>query len=213
MQISPALMDTIERFSIPYEHFVAVLDGVAMDLNQNRYATFADLEHYCERVASAVGLACIHVWGFEGRGQPEAAAVLELARKVGIAYQLTNIVRDLREDAEMDRVYLPLDEIAAAGYSVEELKRGAANPAFEKLMQIQIDRAEDYYRASRELYVRLKPAGRKIFGLMTASYHTILRHIAADPAAVFTCRIRPGRLDRIRLASRWTFRAPKELVL
>ena len=213
MRISPALIDSIDRFHIPYENFVAVLDGVEMDLTKNRYQTFDELQLYCERVASAVGLACIHVWGFEGRGNPEAATVLELARKVGIAYQLTNILRDVKEDAALDRVYLPLDEISAAGYSVEELKNGVVNPAFEKLLRTQLDRAEDYYRASRELYARLKPEGKKIFGLMTATYHAILKNIAANPAAVFTKRIRPGMFKRIRLVAKWTYFAPKELVL
>ena len=132
-----------------------------MDLTKNRYQTFAELELYCERVASAVGLACIHIWGFEGRGTPEQEEVFELARKVGIAYQLTNILRDLKEDAAMDRVYLPLDEISAAGYSVEELKSGVANPAFEKLMRSQIDRAEDYYRASPRTLRPIETRGEK----------------------------------------------------
>jgi 15-cis-phytoene synthase len=209
-RISPALIDTIDRFGIPYEIFTAILDGVEMDLAKNRYATFAELELYCERVASAVGLACIHVWGFEGRGSREQETVFELARRVGIAYQLTNILRDVKEDAAMDRVYLPLDEITAAGYSVEELKRGAANPAFEKLMRVQIDRAVDYYRAGRELYVRLKPEGKKIFGLMTATYRLILRKIAARPVDVFQKRVRIGALDRMLLAARWTCFAPKD---
>jgi phytoene synthase len=213
MKISPALIDSIEQFQIPYENLHAVLDGVEMDLSKNRYATFAELELYCERVASAVGLACIHIWGFEGRGTPEAATVLELARKVGIAYQLTNILRDIKEDAAMDRVYLPLDEISAAGYSVEEIKKGIVNAAFEKLMRSQIQRAEDYYLASLELYGRLKPEGRKIFGLMTATYHAILKRIAADPAAVFTSRVRPSKFERMRLAAKWTCFAPRELKL
>jgi 15-cis-phytoene synthase len=156
-------------------------------------------------------LACIHVWGFEGRGTPEAAKVFELARKVGIAYQLTNILRDIKEDAAIDRVYLPLDEISSAGYSVEELKIGVANPAFDKLMRMQVDRAEDYYRASRELYALIKPDGKKIFGLMTSTYHAILKKIATDPSAVFEKRIRLDTLTRIRLAARWTFFAPEEL--
>jgi 15-cis-phytoene synthase len=211
MAILPAFIDMVERYQIPRKHLFDVIDGVEMDLTKNRYASFAELELYCERVASAVGLACIHIWGFEGRGTPEQEKVFELARKVGIAYQLTNILRDVKEDAALDRVYLPLEDIAAAGYSVEELKQGIANPAFEKLMRQQLARAEDYYCASRELYVRLKPEGKKIFGLMTATYRAILKKIAADPAAVFTKRIRPGTFERFRLIAKWTCFAPKEL--
>ena len=211
--IFPSLFDSIERYQIPTDLFFAVLDGVEMDLTKNRYATFAELQAYCERVASAVGLACIHIWGFEGRGTPEQENVLELARRVGIAYQLTNILRDVKEDAVRDRVYLPLDEISAAGYSVEELKNGAVNPAFERLMRGQVDRAEDYYRSSRELFARLKPEGKRIFGLMTATYHAILKRIAANPPSVFTERIRPSALERLRLVARWTCFPPRALIL
>jgi phytoene synthase len=213
MRIAPALIDTFDRYNIPYENFVAVIDGVEMDLSKKRYQNFTELELYCERVASAVGLACIHVWGFEGRGTPEEKTVFELARRVGIAYQLTNILRDLKEDAAMDRVYLPLDEIAASGYSIEELKAGVVNPAFEKMMCRQLDRAEEYYRAAPELYTRLKPEGKKIFGLMTASYHSILKRIAANPAAIFQKRIRPGKLERTVLFGNWFCRMPNELKL
>jgi phytoene synthase len=211
--ILPALIDTIERYQIPTGLFFTVLDGVEMDLTKNRYRNFKELELYCERVASAVGLACIHIWGFEGRGKPEAETVFELARKVGIAYQLTNILRDVKEDAALDRVYLPLEEISAAGYSVEELKNGVINPAFNRLMRTQLAWAEDYYRASRDLYARLKPEGKKIFGLMTATYHAISKKIAANPAAVFTKHIRPGMFERLRLVAKWTCFTPRELIL
>ena len=92
--ILPALADAVQRFHIPHEHLRAVIDGVEMDLDRRRYETFDELRTYCERVASAVGLACIHIWGFRG---PEA---FEPAGKCGIALQLTNILRDLKEDAE-----------------------------------------------------------------------------------------------------------------
>jgi 15-cis-phytoene synthase len=213
MSILTALSDAKNRFQIPSRYFFDVIDGVETDFTKDRYENFTELELYCERVASSVGLACIHVWGFDGRGKPEAAALLDLARRVGIAYQLTNILRDIKEDADINRVYLPLDEIAAAGYSVEELKRGVANSAFEKLMRRQIDRAEDYYGAGQELYSRLKPDGKRVFGLMTAMYYAILRRIAADPAAVFFRRVRPTRFERVRLAVRWIFCAPKQLIL
>jgi 15-cis-phytoene synthase len=209
--IFPSLVDAVESYRIPVKIFYDVLDGMEMDLTKNRYQTFEELELYCERVASTVGLACIHIWGFQGREKPEADAVFDLARKVGIAYQLTNILRDLKEDAASDRVYLPLNEISAAGYSVEELKCGIANPAYEKLMRKQIERAESFYRASRELYARLEPDGKKIFGLMTSTYWAILKKIAADPSAVFEKRVRLGALERIRLAARWFFSVPKEL--
>jgi len=136
--ILPALADTVRQFRIPPEHLLAVLDGVAMDLSQRRYATFGQLQTYCQRVASAAGLACIHVWGFSG---PEA---LGPAQSAGIALQLINILRDLKEDALRDRVYLPLEDLEQCGYSVEELCRGAVTPAFRRLNEMEYARAEQF---------------------------------------------------------------------
>lgn len=93
------------------------------------------------------------------------------------------------------------------------MKNGVANSHFEILMHRQIERAEDFYRASPELYGWLKPESKKIFGLMTATYHTILRKIATNPSAVFTKRLRPGVFDRLRLGVKWSCCAPRELVL
>jgi phytoene synthase len=209
--ILPALVDTMERFEIPAKYVFAIIDGAIQDLEKNRYAAFDELEKYCELVASAVGLACIHVWGFAGRGTPEQEKVFELARRVGIAYQLTNILRDVKEDAAMDRVYLPQDDLNAAGYSVEELKRGVVNPCLLKLMQIEIGLAEEYYQSSRELYCHINPDGRKLFGLMTGTYHTLLTKIARNPAAVLSKRIRLVFFERLRLARRWMGKLPQEL--
>ena len=135
----PALADTVERFGIPAENLVAVLDGVEMDLARPRYETFQALTTYCERVASAVGLACIHVWGFRG------PAALEPARAAGIALQLTNILRDLREDAAAGRIYLPLEDLRQCGYSIEQLQGGVTGAAFRRLMELEIGRAEQFY--------------------------------------------------------------------
>ena len=101
----PALAAAVREFHIPPEHLLAVLDGVQMDLDGRRYETFDELADYCDRVASAVGLACIYIWGFRG---PEA---LEPARQCGRAFQLTNILRDLKEDAAAGRVYLPAEDL------------------------------------------------------------------------------------------------------
>src|SRR5438552_10611338 len=113
-----AFHHAVRVHGIPCSAVSAVLDGVEMDLSQNAYATFAELYRYCYRVASAVGLACIHVWGFRN------PAALEHAEAAGIAFQLTNILRDLREDAARGRVYLPLDELARFDYTPDDLKRG-----------------------------------------------------------------------------------------
>ena len=122
--ILPAVVQTVREFRIPPESLLAVLDGVEMDLEPRVYATFDELAVYCERVASAVGLACIHIWGFLWR-----ANVLGPSRSAGLALQLTNILRDLSEDARRGRVYLPLEDIRACGYSAEELQRRRGEPA------------------------------------------------------------------------------------
>ena len=147
----PALADAVRRFGIPHEQLRAVIDGVEMDLDRHRYETFDELQQYCQRVASAVGLACIHVWGFRG---PEA---FEPARKAGIALQVTNILRDLKEDAAAGRVYLPLEDLRDCGYSVEDLLAGVVNEPFFRLMRLEIDRAEQFYRDGAELMDWLEP--------------------------------------------------------
>src|SRR5262245_60241928 len=138
-----ALHDTVERHAIPSAYLHAVVEGVCMDLEPVRYATFAQLRRYCYHVASAVGLACIHVWGFR---DDEARVYAENA---GIAFQLTNILRDLREDAERGRVYLPEEDLNRFGYRVEELKRGERTAAFREMMRFQVERARSFYEASR----------------------------------------------------------------
>ncbi len=202
--ILPALADAVARFHIPVEHLRAVIDGVEMDLQRHRYETFDELRLYCERVASAVGLACIHIWGFRGPG------AFEPARQAGIAVQLTNILRDLKEDAAADRIYLPLADLRACGYGIADLAAGVVDPRFHRLMAMEVDRAEQLYDAGRELMSWLEPAGRRIFGLMMATYRSLLRRIGRRPADVFRRRVRICRPTRLRLAARWLLWPPSE---
>ncbi len=143
--ILPALVDTVESYEIPCEYLYDCITGVEMDLDGREYDTFADLEDYCYHVASVVGLACIHIWGFSD------PAALEPARRLGIAFQLTNILRDLKEDSERGRVYLPREDLRRFGYTPEELAAGVQNASFRELMNFQIARADDYYRAGAAL--------------------------------------------------------------
>ncbi len=195
--ILPALADTVAQFSIPAEHLHAVITGVEHDLSRRRYETFDDLEDYCRLVASAVGLACIHIWGFHGEEAIPAAV------KCGLAMQMTNILRDLAEDARDERVYLPLQEIVQCGYSVDELKSGVTGESFQRLMRMQIERAEQFYDEGIELLDMLEPDGRRIFGMMMDTYQHLLRKIAHDPTAVFTHRVRLSPWRKLRIAARW----------
>jgi len=195
--ILPALADAVGRFGIPVEHLHAAIDGVEMDLTGASYETFDELEQYCGRVASAVGLACIHIWGFRGEG------ALEPARKCGVAMQLTNILRDLKEDAARGRIYLPLADMRECRYTAEDLLAGVADDRFERLVVMEVARAEELYREGGELVDFLEPDGRRVFGLMTATYHALLKKIAARPKDVFSGRIRLGAGRKLRLAARW----------
>jgi phytoene synthase len=199
----PALVDTVRQFQIPPEHFHAVIDGVEMDLVPRRYQTFADLEPYCQRVASAVGLACVYVWGFRG---PEALAP---ARKCGLALQLTNILRDLGEDARQDRVYLPLTDLRRCDYSVDDLLRGVADHRFRRLMRLQFDRAERFYREGTGLFDWLRPDGRRIFGTIMSTYHALLKRIMRRPQDVLRRRISVPAAQRLQIAVRWMLLPPR----
>lgn len=178
-----ALEHTVRSYAIPREYLEAVLDGVEMDLEPVVYATFADLRVYCYRVASAVGLACIHIWGFAN----DQAKVL--AEDAGLAFQLTNILRDLSEDAARDRVYLPQDELARFGYSPEKLRHGERDEAFRALMRFQVERARSYYTAAWPLAPLLPPAGRAVFLVMARTYRRLLDLIEERDYDVFSGRI------------------------
>jgi phytoene synthase len=217
LAILPAVVQTIRDFQIPPESLLAVLDGVEMDLEPRVYATFDELAVYCERVASAVGLACIHIWGIlggnvagPGRGASPGGNFQGPSRSAGLALQLTNILRDLSEDARRGRVYVPLEDIKACGYSVGELQNGVVNRPFLRLMGLEIDRAEHFYREAAELPRSLHKDGHRIFGLMMETYHALLHAIRRRPADVFNRRLRVSRLRKLWLAARWTLLPAKQ---
>jgi 15-cis-phytoene synthase len=205
LSLLPALIDTVKKYHIPADYLYAVLDGVEMDLDHRRYETFDELRLYCQHVASAVGLACIHIWGFRGQGTPQGQAALDAARHAGIALQLTNILRDLKADAAADRVYLPLEDLRTSGYSVEELKNGVVNKAFYRLMDMEINRARQSYLNGSTLFVFLDRDGKRIFGLMTTVYRRLLEKIARRQCDVFSRPIKLGKFEQIVLFLYWMF--------
>ena len=193
--LHPALHHTVQAYAIPREYFDAVLDGVEMDLSRASYATFADLYGYCYRVASAVGLACIHIWGFRDE---RAKAYAESA---GIAFQLTNILRDLREDAARGRMYLPEEDLDRFGYKVEQLRRGERNEPFRQLMRFESGRARRYYDAAGPLAGLLPPAGRAVFQVMLRTYRGLLDAIEARDYDVFSARVSLSHWRKLTLVA------------
>ncbi|MGE3807894.1 MAG: phytoene/squalene synthase family protein [Gemmataceae bacterium] len=189
-----ALHDIVDHYRIPRRYLDDVLDGVAMDLEQSRYQTFDELYRYCYRVAAAVGLSCIHIWGFTG------AEACRYAESAGIAFQLTNILRDLAEDAGRDRVYLPAEDLARFGYREEDLRAGLRNDAFRELMRYQVERAKDYYERSAPLTRHLDASGRAIFLVMSRTYRGLLEEIERRGYDVFTSRVRLSRWHKLGLA-------------
>jgi phytoene synthase len=193
--LHPAFHHTVEHYGIPRRYLEDVLDGVGMDLDTNHYDTFADLYCYCYRVASAVGLACIHIWGFRDE------RAMSYAESAGIALQLTNILRDLGEDAARGRVYLPREDLERFGYRVEDLEQGRLDEHFRHLMRFQVERARRYYESAEPLAKLLDPAGRAVFLVMLRTYRGLLEAIVQRNYDVFSSRVRLSRLRKLWLAA------------
>jgi phytoene synthase len=186
--IHPAVVDTVRRYAVPPRYLYDAIDGMETDLGPVRMATFTDLYPYCYRVASAVGLACVRVWGTRpGVGAADADPPAEAA---GVAFQLTNILRDLGEDRARGRVYLPADELAGFGCPPERWGDPAAAGPFRELMRFQVARARGYYRAGAALAPLLTADGRAIFHVMCGAYSRLLDEIEHLGYDVFTRRVR-----------------------
>jgi len=165
-----------------------------MDLTITRYATFSDLYHYCYRVASVVGLICLKIFGAQ---TPESKTY---AVNLGIAFQLTNILRDLKADGARGRLYLPQEDLTRFGYSEQDLLAGAATPAFIKLMEFECRRAQEYYRAADAALPESDRRALLPAEIMRAIYHTILERIEASRYDVFTRRITLSPPRRVAVA-------------
>ncbi len=198
----PALADTVSGCGIDHAHLEAVIDGVEMDLEPTGYETFAQLEVYCHRVASAVGLACLPIWGCTNR------EAIDPARSCGLAFQLTNILRDLKEDADRDRVYLPREDFAHFGYAPEQLRSGVRDDQFRELMRFQVARAESLYEAGSRLVTHLSADGRRVFGSMLAVYRALLAEIKRRDGDVLDTRVQLSRWQKMRIASQWLAGGP-----
>lgn len=175
-----ALYDAVLKYKIPREYLHQMIDGVTSDLEFKPMETFEQLYRYCYQVASVVGLTVIHIFGFRG---PEA---LPLAEKCGIAFQLTNILRDVREDAENGRVYLPAEDLARFGVDPARLTR---NDAFRSLMSFEAERARRYYDESRPLVELVDRGSRASLRALIEIYSQLLDRIVASDFDVLDQRI------------------------
>lgn len=189
--ILPAFHATVERYGIPREYFFELIEGINSDLIPQQPRSFDELYHYCYQVASVVGMACVHIWGYDS---PEA---LRLAEKCGVAFQLTNILRDIPEDAHMGRVYLPEEDLKRFGLSTEELLAGRVDKRFRELMTFEWNRANHYYGEAKPLLGMVKAPARPALWAMISIYHSILRRIREKHYDVFTHRARLGNLEKI----------------
>ena len=195
--VTRALESAVNNYQLNEEHFHEIIDGMEMDLEQNRYAEFKHLQLYCYRVASVVGLLSASIFGFSNH------RTLRYAHDLGLAFQLTNIIRDVGEDARRNRIYLPLDELARFGVTEDDILQGRETPQMQHLLEFQIERAETFYdRALNELPEEDRKQQRTGL-IMTAIYRTLLREIRADGASkVLNARVSLTPLRKLWLA--WT---------
>jgi phytoene synthase len=186
----PAFHHTVKRFRIPHRYFHEMIDGVAGDLDPRRFETFEELYRYCYQVASVVGLTTIHIFGFD------TASALPLAEKCGVAFQLTNILRDIREDAERGRIYLPLEDLRRFGVSEADLRAGNRSEALIRLLRFETSRARQYYRESMPLLELIHPRSRPALWALISIYSRLLERIERRGFDVFSRRVRLSPLEK-----------------
>jgi phytoene synthase len=189
--IWPAFADAVARYKIPHQYFDDMIAGVSSDLEPRNLQTFDELYRYCYHVASVVGLTVIHIFGFDS---PDA---LKLAEKCGIAFQLTNILRDVREDAENQRVYLPAEDLAKFGVAPQDLGSSMMTPSLKKLLEFETQRARTYYEESAPLIGLIHPGSRASMRALIGIYSRLLDKIVAADYDVLSQRVRVPTSEKL----------------
>ena len=192
--IGQALRPATQRFNLPQELLAEIIDGMAMDLTQSRYLDFTALSLYCYRVASVVGLLAAEIFGYTDRHTQK------YAHDLGMAFQLTNIIRDVGEDARRGRVYLPLDEMKRFGVSVNDLFEARQTDDFRRLMEVQIERAEQYYAQAMAHLPAVDRKAQRPGLIMAAIYRATLEEIKAEGCLVLKQRTSLTPLRKLWLA-------------
>ena len=190
-QVLPALVDTMQRYNMPARYLHDLISGAEMDLTVRFYPTFERLREYCYRVAGTVGLTCTHVFGFSD------ARALDLAEKLGLAFQLTNIIRDVHEDHKLGRIYLPEEDLARYGVSPEDFDRGEATLGMRELLRFEADRAWQLYEEGSALLNLIDEDSRSALWLLVHTYSALLGRIEALDFAVFGEKIRLSKAEKM----------------
>lgn len=193
-----SLAQHAKTLSIPKAYFDELIKGVEMDLINTRYASFDDLSAYCYRVASVVGLICLHIFG------PTSPHAQDYAVDLGMAFQLTNILRDLGIDAEQGRIYLPQEDLVRFGYSETELLQQKDNQPLRELVRFEAERARSYYAKAQAALECLPASDRRaltVAEIMRAVYSRILEHIGRPDYQPFGLRVRLSTSGRLALAA------------
>lgn len=204
--IWPAFNYVMQNFSIAPQLLHDMLDGQRRDLVTETFKTFDQLYDYCYKVASVVGLTCIGVWGYQG-----GDAVKKLAEKRGIAFQLTNIIRDVREDFQRDRVYLPAEELEQYNVEPQMFIQGFADNNFDRFIKFQLERAFAYYEESESLEDYLSKDCQSTSWAMMRIYRSLLEKIAKAPRQILVQRVRLTKWQKSRLALQARLRKPKTI--
>jgi phytoene synthase len=199
LAILPALADTLERYKIPTRYLHDLISGAEMDLTIHSYATFERLREYCYRVAGTVGLTCTHVFGFRD------SHAVDLAEKLGLAFQLTNIIRDVHEDFAAGRVYLPEEDLAKYNVVREDFARGEATLGVRELLRFEADRAWQNYEEGAALLNLIDQDSRGALWLLVHTYSALLARIEAADFAVFGERVRLSKTEKMLFIAKARF--------
>ena len=192
--VGKALYIPVNSYDLPLEHFSEILDGMEMDLDISSYPTFKELSLYCHRVASMVGIMSAEIFGYQDR------RTLKYAHHLGMAFQLTNILRDIREDSQRGRVYIPLDELAQFGVDVKDLYANQTTDELRQLLKYQAERVESFYRQAFALLPEADRYSQRGGLIMAAIYRTTLNKIVDDGYNVLERRISLTPLRKLWLA-------------
>ena len=199
--VLPAFHDTVMRYRIPPRYFHEMIDGVASDVEPRRFDTFDQLYRYCYQVASTVGLTTIHILGFDSDDVPP------LAEKCGVAFQLTNILRDVREDADRGRIYFPVEDLARFGVGEADIQGGIRTPEFIALMDFEAARARAYYQQAKPLVKLIDRRSQASLSALIAIYSRLLDRIEESNYDVFRRRISLSAWEKSRIVLRYVGRA------